>query len=190
MSNWICPTVKHLWNDTVFVLLILFGFVINATADHLGPFSLHLLLLHGLAFRTSVNLYSERVGWQSAKKTCFCEQQEMYERHILPVTYCKRFWRNIPPSLTLPLFRQYESCLEIRLWFEGTICLCLDPQKWFWSLQEILLAINYWTLVFWQTCPPRFDITENYHHTIVGTTICFPFELRNFNRLLHFYVFF
>ena len=91
MSNWICPTVKHLWNDTVFVLRILFGFVINATADHLGPHSLHLLLLHGLAFRKSVNLYSERGAWQSAKKTCFCEQQEMYERHILPVTYCKRF---------------------------------------------------------------------------------------------------
>ena len=36
---------RRLWNDTVFVLLILFGFVINTTAYHLGRYGLHLLLL-------------------------------------------------------------------------------------------------------------------------------------------------
>ena len=36
MNNWIGPTVKHVWNDTVFAQLILFGFVINTTALPLG----------------------------------------------------------------------------------------------------------------------------------------------------------
>ena len=45
MNNWIGPTVKHVWNDTLFALLILFGFVISTTAFHLSQQSIHLLLL-------------------------------------------------------------------------------------------------------------------------------------------------
>ena len=35
MNSWIGPTVKHVWNDTVFVLLILFGYLLNTTAYRL-----------------------------------------------------------------------------------------------------------------------------------------------------------
>ena len=51
MNKWICPIVKHVWNDTMHVLHNFIGFVKNTTAYHLADaaFISYTKELHALA---------------------------------------------------------------------------------------------------------------------------------------------